>query len=66
MTTTTAQAATRKATPMEQWADYTLRATLSCGHYMCDGGTLRVGQIVFCGSDCGSARVTRTVGMVAA
>lgn len=57
---------TRKATPMEQWANHTLRAVLSCGCRKCDDGTLRIGTIVRCSSECGMARVVREAGRVPA
>lgn len=65
MTTTASIATTRKATPMEQWHNSDLRARLSCGHRKCDDGTLRVGRVVYCSIDCGSARVVREGGRVA-
>lgn len=69
MTTATAEivrTATRKATPMEQWHDYTLRAQLGCRHRKCDDGTLRVGRLVYCGPECGNQRVITTAGRVPA
>ncbi len=46
-----------KANVMQQWADHTLRAKLSCGCCKLDDGTLRIGTIAWCSSDHGSARV---------